>query len=249
LLAGSLTGEPFNEDDIFDDEEHRYDHTIVLATPSVFDCEPKRYCIKHPRRTTLYEWTINKENLRLIQGIERSFTGNYKIIIDSHGDGAVISDLNNDSVTELPLGGQYVADKLHKLIIEKEGCTPSKIALQHCNIGNNPPYLNFRTRFTGRLAYLGYHTKVSVPRIGCPVLSATTGRKIYHREGLLGLTILLPSIKKTLPFWNEIQTKDKALHDRYIAQGCRRVNNMKATYRIENGTAMELADPDFPELI
>ncbi|WP_211824930.1 C80 family cysteine peptidase [Kistimonas asteriae] len=243
-----LTGEPFDEDDIFDDEEYRYDHAIVLATPSVIDDGPEKLCIKHPRRTALYEWSINDERLKLIRGIERPLKGNYKIIIGSHGDGNIISDKDKYGLTELPLGGQYVANKMHQLIMKKDGDKPSKITLLHCNTGSNLPLINFRTRFTKRLAFLGYRTMVSAPRIGCPSFSDKTGRKTYIKEGLLGLTIELPWIKKALSYWNEVQTKDKETHDHFIGTGYKRVNNMKAIYRIEDGNVIEEDDSDLPEL-
>ena len=245
----TLTGEAFDADQILGPDDYCYDHKLVLATPSSFDSYPEGFCLKHPRRTTLYEWSVKDQILTLIRGVERPFKGNYKIVIVSHGDGLIISDKDKYAVTESPLGGKYVADQIHQLITQKKGDNPAKITLSYCNIGNNIPLINFRSRFTERIAHLGYRTMVTAPRIGCPSISPETGRTTYVKEGLLGLTLALPFIKKCLPFWNEVQTKDKKRHDYFIGMGYKRVNYMKAVYRIENGKVTELANPDLPELV
>ena len=245
----TLTGETFNADQIIGPKDYCYDHKLVLATPSSFDSYPEGFCLKHPRRTTLYKWSVDDQTLVLIRGVERPFKGNYKIVIVSHGDGLVISNKDKYAITEYPLGGKYVADQIHQLITQKKGDNPAKITLSYCNIGNNMPLINFRSRFTERIAHLGYRTMVTAPRIGCPSISPETGRTTYVKEGLLGLTLALPFIKKCLPFWNEVQTKDKKRHDYFIGLGYKRVNYMKAVYRIENGKVTELADPDLPELV
>ena len=158
-LGASLDARRFDNTAAFEDSEtFPYDHQVILRVtdPALPLPASMRLHAKNPKSSTVYNWDIDTNSLEKKAGKGRELTGNYKLVIDAHGNSLCISDGRRE------FSGKDIARKVKDLVMENGGVAPKKIALASCVTGRQIPLLgSFAGNLTKQLSALGIDTRVT----------------------------------------------------------------------------------------
>ena len=208
-----------------DSDTFPYDHQIILRAddPRLPIDWSMPLVKKNPRSSTLYTWDMAANSMKKEAGKPRSFTGNYKLVIEAHGNDLLVSRWPPTLLRRTNSAKDKGTDRA------KRSIPPKKIAMVSCITGRNIPLVgSFAESLTRNSAALGIKTRVTAPSGVTTVLPS--GRKArMTNERTRKLKALSFSKKKT------IQTKDDDYRQRMQQKGYQPATGLKTTYWVENG--------------